>query len=144
MEKQKKQIPDSLAVICGLLVLLALGIAALIAHGGEFSEWERRYLANRPAVSLENWKTDKDTESFLTDHIPGRQALVALDSSVQFLTGRNTQLGAWYVSGALVEQPVRAATGEIEKSAGKGICACCQERCALTGISQEGCPLTKG
>ena len=115
MEKQKKQIPDSLAVICGLLVLLALGIAALIAHGGEFSEWERRYLANRPAVSLENWKTDKDTESFLTDHIPGRQALVALDSSVQFLTGRNTQLGAWYASGALVEQPVRAATGEIEK-----------------------------
>ena len=115
MEKQKKQIPDSLAVICGLLVLLALGIAALIAHGGEFSEWERRYLANRPAVSLENWKTDKDTESFLTDHIPGRQALVALDSSVQFLAVRNTQLGAWYASGALVEQPVRAATGEIEK-----------------------------
>ena len=82
MEKQKKRLPDGLVVICGLLILLALGIAALVACGGEFSEWERRYLANRPAVSLENWKTDKDTESFLTDHIPGRQALVALDSSV--------------------------------------------------------------
>ena len=52
MEKQKKRLPDSLAVICGLLVLLALGIAALIAHGGEFSEWERRYLANRPCRSI--------------------------------------------------------------------------------------------
>ncbi len=115
MEKQKKRLPDSLVVICGLLVLLALGVAALIARGGEFSEWERRYLADRPAASLENWKTDKDTETFLTDHIPGRQTLVALDSSGQFLAGRNTQLGAWYASGAIVEQPVQAATGEIEK-----------------------------
>ena len=115
MEKQKKRLPDSLVVICSLLILLALGIAALVARGGEFSEWERRYLANRPAVSLDNWKTDKEAESFLTDHMPARQALVALDSSVQFLTGRNTQLGAWYASGALVEQPVRTATGEIEK-----------------------------
>ena len=57
MEKQKKRLPDNLVVLCGLLILLVLGIAALIARGGEFSEWERRYLANRPAVSPENWKT---------------------------------------------------------------------------------------
>ena len=114
MEKQKKRLPDSLVVICGLLVLLALGVAALVSRGGEFSEWERRYLADRPAVSLENWKTDKNTETFLTDHVPGRQALVALDSSTQFLFGRNTQLGAWYVSGSVVEKPVRTDTKALE------------------------------
>ena len=114
MEKQKKRLPDSLIVICGLLILLALGIAAIVARGGEFSEWERRYLADRPAVSLENWKTDKSTETFLTDHVPGRQALVALDSSAQFLFGRNTQLGTWYVSGSVVEKPIRTDTKALE------------------------------
>ena len=111
MEKQKKRIPDSLAVICGLLFLLAVGIAALASQGGEFSAWERRYLTERPVVSLKNWKTDKDMESFLTDHVPGRHTLVALDSTGQFLTGRNTQLSAWYVSGAMVEQPEPAEPG---------------------------------
>ena len=38
MEKQHKRLPDSVAVIAGLLILLALGIAALAARGGEFSE----------------------------------------------------------------------------------------------------------
>ena len=115
MEKpSRKRLPDSLVVIAGLLVLLAFGLAALLARGGEFSEWDRRYLADRPAVSLENWKTDKDTETFLTDHVPARQALVALDSCGQFLAGRNTQLGAWYVSGAVVEEPVQADTAKIE------------------------------
>ena len=115
MEKpSRKRLPDSLVVIAGLLVLLAFGLAALLARGGEFSEWERRYLADRPAVSLENWKTDKDTETFLTDHVPARQALVALDSCGQFLAGRNTQLGAWYVSGAVVEAPVQNGTAALE------------------------------
>ena len=116
MEKpSKKRLPDSLAAAAGLLILLALGIAALFARGGEFSEWERRYLADRPEVSISDWKTDKETEAFLTDHIAGRQALVALDSCGLFVTGRNTQLGAWYVSGAVVEPPVRAAADDIEK-----------------------------
>ena len=114
MEKQHKRLPDSVAVIAGLLILLALGIAALAARGGEFSEWERRYLADRPAVSLSKWKTDKDTETFLTDHIPGRSTLVALDSCGQFLSGRNTQLGAWYASGAVVEKPVRTDLKALE------------------------------
>lgn len=114
MEKQKKRLPDSFAVIAGLLILLAFGIAALLARGGEFSERERRYLADRPAVSLSKWKMDKDTETFLTDHIPGRGALVALDSCGQFLAGRNTQLGAWYISGSVVEKPVRTDTKALE------------------------------
>ncbi|MBR2660108.1 MAG: hypothetical protein IKE15_01760 [Clostridia bacterium] len=115
MEKpNKKRLPDNLVVIAGLLVLLAFGLAAILARGGEFDEWERRYLADRPGVSLSKWETDKETEKFLTDHIPARQALVALDSSGQFLAGRNTQLGAWYASGAVIEEPVRADTARIE------------------------------
>ena len=115
MEKPaKKRLPDHLVVIAGMLVLLALGIAALAARGGEFNEWERRYLSDRPAVSLAEWKTDKDTETFLTDHIPGRRVLVALDSSAQFLSGRNSQLGAWYAAGSVAEQPVEISSTALE------------------------------
>lgn len=115
MDKPRKRIPDAAAVAAGLLLLLALGIAALLGAGGEFSEWERRVLADRPGIpDLTYWKTDRETESFLKDHIPGRRALVALDSSAAFLTGRGSQLGAWYVSGALVESPVPASAAAIE------------------------------
>lgn len=115
MEKQKKRLPDSFVVIFGLLILLAMGIVALASNDGEFSAWERRFLTDHPTVSLTNWKLDKDMESFLTDHVPGRHTLVAIDSFGQFLTGRNTQLSAWYVADAMLEPPEPAETGEIEK-----------------------------
>ena len=127
MEKKRKRFPDSFAVIAGMLILLALGLAAVFCGGGEFSDWERRYLANRPAVpDLNTWTTDRETEDFLSDHIPGRQALIALDSSGLFLTGRDSQLSTWYTSGSVIEPPVEIDTDSIstklrrfEKLAGK-------------------------
>ena len=127
MEKKKKSLPDSVAVIAGMLILLALGLAAVFCRGGEFSDWERRYLAVRPdAPNLNTWTTDKETEDFLSDHIPGRQALIALDSSGLFVTGRDSQLSTWYASGSVIEPPVDINTDTIssklrrfEKLAGK-------------------------
>ncbi len=114
-KKEKRKIPDSAAVIAGLVILLALGLAAAFAPGGTFSGWERRYLADRPAPpDLAAWDTDKAVEGFLTDHVPGRQALVAVDSAAQLLTGRGSRLNAWYVDGAVVEQPVPSDTRAVE------------------------------
>ena len=114
MEKKRKRFPDSFAVIAGMLILLVLGLFAVFCGGGEFSDWERRYLANRPAVpDLNTWTTDRETEDFLSDHIPGRQALIALDSSGLFLTGRDSQLSTWYTSGSVIEPPVEIDTDSI-------------------------------
>ena len=114
-EKHKFRIPDRVVVVAGLLLLLAAGLAAILAQGGEFSVWERRYLAERPSVpDLAYWKTDKAVESFLTDHVPGRRTLVTLDNSVEFLTGRGSQLGAWYTAGTLVEPPVPVEISSLE------------------------------
>lgn len=114
-EKKKKRLPDGAAVIAGLVLLLVLGLAAVLSPGGTFSGWERRYLADRPAApDLANWDTDKAVEGYLTDHVPGRQALVALDSGAQLLTGRGSRLNAWYVAGAVVEQPVPPDTRAVE------------------------------
>ena len=113
--KHKFRIPDRITVIAGLLLLLVAGLAAILAQGGEFSVWERRYLAERPSVpDLTYWKTDKAVESFLTDHVPGRRTLVTLDSTAEFLTGRGSRLGAWYTSGTLVEPPVPVETSSLE------------------------------
>lgn len=115
MDQTRKKIPDSIIVVTGLLLLLALGLAAVLAGGGEFSEWERRILAERPGTpDLEYWKTDKVVETFLKDHVPARRALVALDSSMEFLTGRGSRLGAWYTNGAVVESPVPVETKALE------------------------------
>lgn len=120
MQEKKRKIPDSVAVIAGLAVLLAAGLWAVLSPGGTFSGWERRYLADRPAApDLARWETDKAVEGFLTDHVPGRQALVAVDSAAQLLTGRGSRLNAWYVAGAVVERPVpsdeRAVAGKLRR-----------------------------
>ena len=112
---KKNKIPDCVAVIVGLVILLAMGLAAVFSPGGTFSDWERRELADQPAApDLANWDTDREVEGFLKDHIPGRRILVAVDSVAQFLTGRGSRLNTWYVNGALVEPPVPADTRSLE------------------------------
>ena len=107
MNKKPLRLSDRSICLAGLLILLIAGIAALCSGNGDFSGWERRYLAEKPGVpSLTDWKTDRETETYLTDHIPFRRELVATDSTVQLLTGRRTQLNAWPVSGSIIEKPV--------------------------------------
>lgn len=111
------RLPDHIAVALGLVLLLAAGLFAALSPGGEFSDWERRYLANKPETpDVQRWTTDKTTETFLADHVPGRNALVAIDSVAQLLTGRRTQLSAWYVAGNVVEQPVVADVAKLERN----------------------------
>lgn len=111
------RLPDSVAVMLGLVLLLAAGLAAVLSPGGEFSYWERRYLAKAPETpDIHKWDTDKKTETFLADHIPMRNTLVAVDSLSQLLSGRRTQLEAWYADGAVVEQPVAADTAKLERN----------------------------
>ncbi len=109
------RLPDWVPVVLGLLVLLAGGVMAALGFGGHFSEWERRYLADPPgAPDLNDWKTDRQTETWLTDHVPMRQALVAVDSGLQLAAGRGSELNAWYVFGAVVEKPVEADDAALD------------------------------
>ena len=110
MKKRKlPRLPDWIPVVAGLVLLLAGGVLAVFGFGGSVSEWENRNLAEAPQTpSLEAWTTDKETEEYLKDHVPFRQALVAVDSSVQQLTNRGSRLNDWYVDGAMVQRPVEA------------------------------------
>ena len=115
MKEKKLRLGDRLAVTAGLGLLLCAGLFALLFPHGDFSEAERRYLAPAPeAPSLSEWKTDKETESYLSDRIPLRNVLVGIDAGVQAATLRRTELGAWPVAGAFLEPPVK---GTAEKTA---------------------------
>lgn len=117
MKYKCPHLPDSAAVLLALCLLLTAGLTAVLSSGGEFSDWERRYLADAPSTpDLEDWETDQEVETFLADHIPFRNELVAADSVSKLLIGQNTQLNAWYVSGAVIEQPVNSSNQKVERN----------------------------
>ena len=110
------RLPDGFAVAMGLAILLAAGLFAAFWPQADFSDHERRYLASTPSVpSLTDWETDQEIESYLSDRIPFRRWLVAIDSMVNTLTGRRTQLETWPVDGVYIEQPVDGDVNTVQK-----------------------------
>ena len=116
MKTNRFRLPDGLAVNAGLLLLLIAGLLAAFLPVPEFSEHERRYLADAPAApSLTDWKTDRQVESYLSDRLPLRRWLVGADAAVHVLTGRRTQLESWPVGDAFLEKPVSGDTAQVER-----------------------------
>ena len=116
MKEKRLKLSDRAAVLLALGLLLAAGLFALLWPHGDFSDAERRYLATAPsAPSLSAWKTDKETESWLSDRIPFRSVLVGVDSCAEVLTGRRTLLETWPVAGAFLEQPVEGSAKTAER-----------------------------
>ncbi len=118
--KKKWTLPDGLAVYGGLALLLALGAAALL-FPADFSGWERRKLAEAPSdYSIIDWKLQTDLESYLSDQVPFRRALVNIHACLETATGRAVQLNAWpQIDGEgklrLIEKPVSAAEDAVLK-----------------------------
>ena len=116
MEKPRFRLPDGVAVMAGLLLLLIAGLFAAFFPTPEFSEHERRFLADAPQMpSLSDWKTDRQVESYLSDRVPLRRWLVGVDAATNVLTGRRTQLETWPVAGAFLEQPVDGDAAQVER-----------------------------
>lgn len=116
MQKPRFRLPDGLATALGLGLLLAAGLFAAFWPQPDFSDHERRFLADAPAApSLLKWETDDEVESYLSDRVPFRRALVAVDASANVLTGRRTQLEAWPVNGICLEKPVSGDAAVLER-----------------------------
>ncbi len=117
MTAKKRKAPSSgRAALLGLSLLLAAGLYALFFPQSDFSTWERRYLSSAPsAPSVADWRLDSEAVAYLSDRVPLRHILVNVDSSVQALTGRRTQLGAWPAAGALVEEPLTVSLNSLER-----------------------------
>ena len=116
MKEKRFGLSDRTAVLLALGLLLAAGLFAMLWLHSDFSDAERRYLSPAPsAPSLTSWKTDKETESWLSDRVPFRNVLVGMDASAAVLTGRRTTLEAWPVAGVFLEQPVTGSAKTVAR-----------------------------
>ena len=116
MKGKRFGLSDRTAVLLALSLLLAAGLFALLWPHGNFSDAERRYLSSAPsAPSLTDWKTDRETESWLSDRIPFRSVFVGVDACAEVLTGRRTLLETWPAAGAFLEQPVNGSVKTTER-----------------------------
>lgn len=107
-------------LFCGFL----FGMLALyfLLPEQSFSEKEKRYLAESPKLtwdSLTSGAFGEDVESWLADHIPGRDVWVGLNAYVDKLTGRQVTKDIYVTKdGYLVEAPQVWDAAAVKKNMG--------------------------
>lgn len=108
----------TIGLFCGFLAVMML--LYLILPKMEFSELEKRYLAEPPALQ---WNTvasgdwGSEAESYMADHIPGRDFFVGLNAYYDLLSGRQKTKDIWQAKdGRLVEAPVKLDSNTISRN----------------------------
>lgn len=116
--KRKEYWP--ILLFCGFLFAMVMGL--LLLPKRDFSETEKRYLENPPALqwdTISSGEWGEDVETYLADHIPGRNFFVGLNAYYDLLTGRQAAKDIWLKNGKLLEAPVKPDSGAIEKNMAK-------------------------
>ena len=116
--KNRKSDILTCVLFCGFLfAMLALYLAL---PRQEFSEKEKRYLAEPPKLTWKNLSSGKfgeDVESWLADHIPGRDFLVGLNAYADKLAGRQVTKDIYVTEdGFLVEAPGTWDPRQVDKN----------------------------
>ncbi len=112
----KKRNIIAIVLFCSFLLVMALGF---FVPKPAFSEMEKRYLAEPPALS---WKTvldgtwGKQAEDYLIDHILGRNFFVGIHAYVELLAGRQKVSDIWLEEDKLLEAPVAMDEGVIARN----------------------------
>ena len=101
--KDRRFLPDGLAVGAGLALLLMLGVAALVFRQ-DFSFWEKRYLAEPPRnFSLADWTLNADLEQYLSDQLP----LVRMEGISHIIIGPDSPFFSLQEDRSAVEEALR-------------------------------------
>lgn len=103
-----------------MVTITLMGTATLLLHGKTYSENEKRILAELPKITVENILSGnfgKELETYVCDHIPGRDLFVGVNSYFSCLTGRNP-LGNIYNAkgGYLINAPKKDTAGNFENN----------------------------
>ena len=97
------------AAFCAFLGIVA--VLFFVLPKAEYSETEKRYLAEAPVLSWESLTSGEfgsDMETYMADHIPGRDIFVGLHAYFDLLTGRQVAKDIYLTqNGALVEAPIK-------------------------------------
>lgn len=113
----KKQELFTVVLFCGFL--LSMSLCYLFLPKSDFSEREKRYLEEAPTLTWEavaSGEWGSDAETYLADHIPGRNFFVGLNAYFDLLSGRQETKDIWLRDGKLIEAPVASNDAVIEKN----------------------------
>jgi len=108
---KKIKIDEWLTVLgfCGFLI--AMSVLFFLLPKQEMSETEKRVLEKEPEFSWENLTSGKfgeDIESYMADHVPGRDFFVGVHNYAELLTGRQVGKDIYLAAGdRLVERPLQ-------------------------------------
>ncbi len=108
----------TVVAFCAFLGIMTL--IFLVGPKGDFSELEKRYLAEPPKVTWENIASGnfgEEVETYMADHLPGRDFFVGLNAYAELLTGRQSASDIYVTSdGRLVETPVQWNAAAAQKN----------------------------
>lgn len=113
----KKRELLTVILFCGFLFAMLLGY--LLLPKAEFSETEKRFLAETPAlrwdaVASGDWGTEAET--YMADHIPFRDFFVGLNAYFELYTGRQVSDDVWLRDGRLLESPAIHDDAAIQRN----------------------------
>ena len=106
----KNKLSDILTCALFCTFLFAFLVLFLCLPEQNYSEKEKRYLSEKPKLTWENISTgdfSEEVETYLADHMPGRDFFVGLNAYVDLLTNRQVTKDIYLADGnRLVEKPV--------------------------------------
>lgn len=113
----RQKICDMISIIlfCGFLLTMAL--CYLFSPKRSFSEAEKRYLSEFPALewnSIASGQWGNDIETYLADHIPARDLFIGLNAYYDLYTGRQVSKDIWLVKDRLLEAPVTVKESQLQ------------------------------
>lgn len=105
-------------LFCAFLFVFALGY---LLPQSDFSEMEKRYLAETPELSWKNvisgeWGSQAD--EYLSDHVLGRNLFVGINAYMELLAGRQHLKDVWREAGKLLEAPVALDEKAVARNVG--------------------------
>lgn len=128
---KEKTYPKILTAIFTVFIFI-MGALYIFLPKAEYSETEKRYLAQFPDFNFEDIKDgtfSNDFESYLSDHTPLRTFFVSLNAYYELLTGNNGSNGVYLGKGGmLIEKPadrnnrLQTNINRIKEFAGKSEC----------------------
>ena len=99
-----------ITVIAFCLFIGIMSLLYFLLPKSEFSETEKRYLASAPKLSMGSLASGEfgaDVDTYMADHIPGRDFFVGLNAYVDLYTGRQVSKDIYVAQdNRLVEAPV--------------------------------------
>lgn len=136
---KKKSDFVTVALFCGFL--LAMAAMYILLPQKTYSEQEKRYLAGVPGFRREtvlSGQWGEEAETYLADHMPGRDFFVGLNAYFDLLTGRQSTKKIRVVGDRLVEAPAVGDRGEANMAAVNGFAETIQSDVDLMLIPSAG------